>query len=398
MPNISGTKLTVKPETYRQLRIGGLVVGVIAVALVVFGLASRAYSSKELNKWTADQAVTTVAVITPAKNAANRTLELPGRFEAFSTAPIYARVPGYLKNWNVDIGAQVKAGQLLGEIETPDLDQQLLQARADMESARANLNLSESTLKRTQTLLDSKVISRQEFENRSGDFAAKQAQYQSAKANLEHLQVNKGFARITAPFAGTVTARTTDVGALINVGSSASPALFTISDSSKLRLYVNVPQNYSSNIKVGDQAKITVPERQGKTYTATVAASSGAIDAGTSTTRTQLALDNKSGELLPGSYARVNFSLQGVAETLSIPASALIFNAAGLSVATVGADNKVLIKKISIARDLGKEIEINGIEAQDKIIDNPPDGISNGESVQIKAAQIKPAEKPPAKS
>lgn len=395
---MSETKLTIKPETHRQLRIGGLVVGVIAVALVVFGLASRAYSNKQLNQWTAGQAVTTVTVVTPAKNEANRTLELPGRFEAFATAPIYARVPGYLKSWNVDIGTQVKAGQLLGEIETPDLDQQLLQARADAETARANLNLSESTLKRTQTLLDSKVISRQEFENRSGDFAAKQAQYQSAKANLERLQVNKGFSRITAPFAGVVTARTTDVGALINVGSSASPALFTISDSSKLRLYVNVPQNYSSNIKMGDQAKITVPERQGKTYTATVAASSGAIDAGTSTTRTQLALDNKSGELLPGSYARVNFSLQGVAETLSIPASALIFNAAGLSVATVGSDNKVLLKKISIARDLGKEIEINGIDEQDKIIDNPPDGISNGESVQIKATQVKSAEKPAVKS
>jgi RND family efflux transporter MFP subunit len=391
MSNISHTQLSVKPETKRQLRTGGVVLGVAAIALVVFGLASRAYSSKQLNQWTADQAVTTVSVITPTKNAANRMLELPGRFEAFSTAPIYARVPGYLKSWNVDIGTQVKAGQLLGEIETPDLDQQLLQARADMESARANLNLSESTLKRTQSLLDSKVISRQEFENRSGDFAAKQAQYQSAKANLERLQVNKGFARITAPFAGTVTARTTDVGALINVGSSASPALFTISDSSKLRLYVNVPQNYSSNIKVGDQAKITVPERQGKTYTATVAASAGAIDAGSSTTRTQLALDNKSGELLPGSYARVNFSLQGAAETLSIPASALIFNAAGLRVASVGADNKVLLKQITIARDLGKEIEINGIEAQDKIIDNPPDGISNGESVQIKATEKSPA-------
>lgn len=392
MPKFSESQLLVKPETRRQLRTGGIVIGVLAIAVVVFGLAARAYSSKQLNQWTTEQAVTTVIVINPAKKDANRTLELPGRFEAFSTAPIYARVPGYLKSWNVDIGTQVKAGQLLGEIETPDLDQQLLQARADAENARANLNLSESTLKRTQTLLDSKVISRQEFENRSGDFAAKQAQYQSAKANLERLQVNKSFARITAPFAGIVTARTTDVGALINVGSSASPALFTISDSSKLRLYVNVPQNYSSNIKVDDQAKITVPERQGKTYIASVVASSGAIDAGTGTTRIQLAVDNKSGELLPGSFARVNFSVQGVAEALSIPASALIFNAAGLRVATVGADNKVLLKQISIARDLGKELEVTGVEAQNKIIDNPPDGISNGESVQIKLA-----EKPPAK-
>lgn len=396
--SINSSTLTVSSETRRQLRIGGTALGIFAVIVIVFGLAARAYSSKELNKWTSDLAVTTVTVISPEQKDANRTLELPGRFEAFSTAPIYARVPGYLKSWNVDIGTQVKAGQLLGEIETPDLDQQLLQARADAESARANLNLSESTLKRTQALLDSKVVSRQEFENRAGDFAAKQAQYQSAKANLERLQVNKGFARITAPFSGVVTARTTDVGALINVGSSASPALFTISDVSKLRLYVNVPQTYTSSIKTGDEAQITVPERQGKTYKATITASAGAIDSGTSTTRIQLALDNKSGELLPGSYARVSFAIQGAAETLSIPASALIFNASGLRVATVGADNKVMLKQISIARDLGKEIEINGLDAQDKVIDNPPDGISNGESVQIKAAQAKAAEKPPVKS
>ena len=293
---------------------------------------------------------------------------------------------------------QVKAGQLLGEIETPDLDQQLLQARADMESAHANVILADSTLKRIQSLLDSNVVSRQEYENRSGDFTAKQAQYQSAKANLERLQVTKGFARITAPFAGVVTARNTDVGALINVGSSASPALFTISDATKLRLYVNVPQTYLSNIKVGDEAKITVPERQGKTYTANVTASSGAIDAGTSTTRIQLALDNKSGELLPGSFAHVSFAIHGATESLSIPASALIFNAAGLRVATVGADNKVALKQISIARDLGKELEINGLQAQDKVIDNPPDGISNGEAVQIKAGETKAAEKPPVKS
>ncbi|RYZ81706.1 MAG: efflux RND transporter periplasmic adaptor subunit, partial [Moraxellaceae bacterium] len=294
----------------------------------------------------------------------------------------------------VDIGMPVKAGQLLGEIETPDLDQQLLQARADMESAKANLNLSETTLKRMQSLLDTKVISRQEFDNRAGDFAAKQAQYQSAKANLERLQVTKGFARIVAPFDGIVTERNTDLGALINVGSSASPALFTISDVSKLRLYVSVPQTYSSTIKRGDEAQITVPERQGKTYTAKVTASSGSIDAGTSTTRIQLALDNIAGELLPGSYARVNFAIQGMAETLSIPSSALIFNSAGLRVATAGADNKVLLKQISIVRDLGKELEINGVQAQDKIIDNPPDGISNGDAVQIKTAQAKAEEKP----
>lgn len=379
MPNSS--------ETNRTLRTSGIVVSVVAVVLVVYGLSVRAYSSKNLNDWTVEQAITTVAVVTPAKSDASRVLELPGRFEAFATAPIYARVPGYLKSWQVDIGAPVKAGQVLGEIETPDLDQQLLQARADMESAKANMVLSESTLKRMQSLLASNVISQQEYENRASDFDAKQAQYQSTKANFEHLQVNKRFARITAPFDGIVTERNTDIGALINIGSSASPPLFTISDASKLRLYVNVPQNYSAIIKNGDEASITVPEHQGKTFKATVAASSGAIDVGTSTARLQLTLDNTSGELLPGSYARVSFAVQSVAETLSIPASALIFNAAGLQVATVDTDSKVILKQISITRDLGKALEISGLYVQDKVIDNPPDGISNGEAVSIKAAK-----------
>lgn len=381
----SSNQLSTRPETSRSLRTSGMAIGVIAVVFVVFGLSMRAYSSKNLNEWTAEQAITTVAVISPVKSDASRVLELPGRFEAFATAPIYARVPGYLKNWQVDIGSPVKAGQVLGEIETPDLDQQLLQARADMESTKANMALSESTLKRTQSLLASKVISQQEYENRASDFEAKQAQYQSAKANYDRLQVNKRFARITAPFNGIVTERNTDIGALINIGSSASPPLFTISDASKLRLYVNIPQNYSSTIKTGDEANITVPEHQGKTYKAVVAASSGAIDASTSTARLQLTLDNASGELLPGSYARVSFAVQSTAETLSIPASALIFNAAGLQVATVGKDNKVTLKPIGITRDLGKSLEISGLLAQDKVIDNPPDGISNGDSVNVKA-------------
>lgn len=387
MPDLIHSPLSTKPETSRALRTGGIIIGMVAVLLVALGLSMRAYSSKDLNEWTAAQAVTTVAVVSPVKSDANRVLELPGRFEAFATAPIYARVPGYLKNWQVDIGAQVKAGQVLGEIETPDLDQQLLEARADMESAKANMALSESTLKRMQSLLASKVISQQEYENRASDFEAKQAQFQSSKANYERLQVNKRFARITAPFNGVVTERNTDIGALINIGSSASPPLFTISDASKLRLYVNVPQTYSSIIKDGDEANITVPEHQGKTFKATVAASSGAIDAGTSTARLQLTLDNSSGELLPGSYARVSFAVQSTAETLSIPASALIFNAAGLQVATVGQDSKVTLKSISITRDLGKSLEINGLLAQDKVIDNPPDGISTGEAVSIKAAK-----------
>lgn len=369
-------------------RTFGVIVLLLAIgagAAVVIGIISRAHSDEQLKQWTAAQAIPSVSVVHPANDGAITTLDLPGRFEAYARAPIYARISGYLKSWKVDIGTPVKAGQLLGEIETPDIDQQLLQAQADLTTAEANAELAATTAKRWQGLLKSEAVSRQEVDDRTSDFAAKQAMVKAAQANVDRLLATKNFARIIAPFDGVVTARDTDIGALINAGgNSGAPALFEISDTRRLRLYVNVPQSYVASIKLGTKADITVPEHANKTYTATVESSSRSVDVASGTTLVQLVVDNAAGELLAGGFANVSLHLPKNTEALSIPSSALIFDQSGLSVATVGADNKVLIKPVTVARDLGKRIELgSGIVVQDRIIESPPDGIATGAVVKI---------------
>jgi len=376
----SGSKLS-----NRTLRISAVLVAIVAIALVVVGVTTRANHYANLKAQTDKQAVPTVSVGLPVNTSEGAsTLALPGRFEAYARAPIYARVGGYLKNWKADIGTTVKAGQLLGEIETPDLDQELLQARADLASAQANVSLAETTAKRWQEMLTTQSIAKQEVDEKVGDYISKQAIVKAAEANVNRLVALKGFARIVAPFDGSVTARNTDTGALINAGSSTALPLFEISDTRKLRLYVNIPQNYVASIKVGTQAKITVPEHQGKTYTAIINSTSGSIDAASGTTLVQLSVNNAAGELLPGGFANVNLDLPSNTSLLSVSASALIFDQAGLRVATVGPDSKVILKAITISRDFGKTIELySGVAANDRVIENPPDGISNGDLVNV---------------
>lgn len=383
--------------SHHTLRISGIVAALIAAAIVVTGITTRANSNEKLKQWTNERAIPSVSVVTPSNEGAASMLELPGRFEAYARAPIYARVSGYLKSWKVDIGAQVKSGQLLGEIETPDLDQQLLQARADLASAQANVALAETTAKRWQAMLKTDSVSRQEVDDKTGDFASKEAMVKAAQANVDRLLATKSFARIVAPFDGTVTARDTDTGALINAGGGSGPALFEVSDTRKLRLYVNVPQNYVSSAKPGTKANITVPEHAGKTYTATVESSSQSVDVASGTTLVQLAVDNAAGELLPGGFANVSLHLPTNAAILNVPASALIFDQSGLRVATVGADNKVLMKPVTIARDLGKVVELSsGIALTDRVIESAPDGITDGDSVNVIEANQKQAAAPTA--
>lgn len=378
--------------SHHTLRISGIVAALIAAAIVVTGITSRANSNEKLKQWTNERAIPSVSVVTPSNEGAASMLELPGRFEAYARAPIYARVSGYLKSWKVDIGAQVKAGQLLGEIETPDLDQQLLQARADLASAQANVELAETTAKRWQAMLKTDSVSRQEVDDKTGDFASKEAMVKAAQANVDRLLATKSFARIVAPFDGIVTARDTDTGALINAGGGSGPALFEVSDTRRLRLYVNVPQNYVSSAKPGTKANITVPEHAGKTYTATVESSSQSVDVASGTTLVQLAVDNAAGELLPGGFANVSLHLPTNAAILNVPASALIFDQSGLRVATVGPDNKVLMKPVTIARDLGKVVELSsGIALTDRVIESAPDGITDGDAVNVIEANQKQA-------
>jgi RND family efflux transporter MFP subunit len=373
----------------RGLRTVGIVAAVAAVAIVAFGVITRAAERSRLRDWTEAQAIPVVAVSLPASSANSSGLELPGRLEAYARAPIYARINGYLKSWKHDIGARVKAGDLLAEIETPDLDQQLLQARADLVTAQANATLAQTTAKRWETVLKSGAVAKQDVDEKVADQNAKLAMVKSAQANVDRLVAMKAFARITAPFDGTVTARDTDVGALINAGSGSAsgPQLFVVSDTRKLRVYVNVPQNYVPEVPPGTKGTIRVPEHADRSYAATVEASAQSVNAASGTTLMQLLVDNASEDLMPGGYASVHLDLPGNADALSVPASALIFDAKGLSVATVGSDNRVSIKAVTIARDLGKVIEIaTGLSATDRVVENPPDGISTGTEVRIAGA------------
>jgi RND family efflux transporter MFP subunit len=370
------------------LGIFGIVAGIAAVLVVVTGIRAREEASARLRDWTDSQAIPTVAVVLPDARALNATLDLPGRLEAYYRAPIFARVSGYLKSWSADIGAKVKAGQVIAEIEAPDLDQQLLQARADLASQEASAKLSEATLTRRKTLIASNFVSMQEIDERSADLSNKKAAVKSGQANVERLEALAGYKKITVPFDGVVTARDTDVGALINAGGGSGPPMFVISDIRKLRVYVNVPQSYVPAIRIGARAVISMPEYPTRIFEATVEASSQSVDVGSGTTRMQLALDNAGGELMPGGYANVRMSLVRDAVPLHIPASALIFNQDGLRLATVGADDKVLFKTVTIARDLGKDIELaSGISADDRVIIAPPDGIADGDQVRVTGAK-----------
>jgi len=368
----------------RGLRLAGVAAAIAAVVVVATGLVTRAHGDAGLKQWTDEQSIPTVAIVAPGTQGDAATLDLPGRLEAYSRAPLYARVSGYLKSWKVDIGAPVKAGQLLAEIETPDVDQELLQARADLASAKANADLAVTTAKRWRSMVATGAVSKQDADEKSGDADAKLALVKSGQANVERLVATKGFARIVAPFDGIVTARNTDVGALISIGGAAGQELFVVSDTKKLRVYVSVPQTYVPSIPPGTKATITVPEHAGAKYTATVESSSQAVNATSGSTLMQLAVDNANGELLPGGFANVSLDLPRDAATLSVPASALMFDKSGLRVATVGADDKVKLKNVTIARDLGKVIQLgSGLEPGDRVIESPPDGVADGDVVRI---------------
>jgi len=369
-----------------RLRRAGIIGAVVVVAVVATGVVTRANDARKLKDWTDRQAVPTVSVVPVERSAAGASLDLPGRLEAYARAPIYARVSGYLKSWKVDIGAPVKAGQLLAEIETPDLDQQLLQAKADLASAEANAALAATTAKRWQAMLGSDSVSRQEVDEKTGDFTAKQAIAKAAKANVDRIEALKGFTRIVAPFDGMVTARETDVGALINAGSGSGPELFVVSDVRKLRVYVRVPQNYAPSIKPGQVATLSLPEYPGRTFQARVEASAGAVAAESGTTLIELAVDNADGKLMPGSFASVRLDRPGDATALRVPASALIFDDKGMRVATLGADHKIVFKQVTILRDYGKTVEIgSGLGADDQVIESPPDGLVDGDTVRTAA-------------
>ncbi|CAB3762970.1 efflux RND transporter periplasmic adaptor subunit [Paraburkholderia solisilvae] len=380
------------PPRRRLVTVG--IAGIVLVVIVVgAGLAVRASDSRKLTSWTDAQAVQTVSVVAPVKDAQGPTLTLPSQLQAFSRAPLFARVSGYLKAWYVDIGGHVKSGQLLAVIETPELDQQLVQAKADLETARANAALAQTTAKRWQAMLGTDAVAQQDVDTRNGDYAAKKALVDAAQANLDRLVATKGFARIVAPFDGVVTARDTDIGALINAGSGGiGQELFQVSDVKQLRVYVQVPQNYAPIVHNGTTATLIVPAYPDEKFTARVVASADSVNATSGSTLVQLLVDNSEGKLLPGGFASIQFKLPVAPNALRVPASALLFDSHGLRIATVGEGERVVYKRVTISRDLGDSVEIgSGLAPTDRVIDAPPDGLLEGDKVEIATAGKKAA-------
>ena len=371
------------PVPHKFALIGGGF-ALLAIAVVAYGLGSRQAQNARLRDVTEAQAVPTVALVAPSHTENSAGLDLPGRLQAYISAPIYARVPGYLKSWKHDIGAKVKTGDVLAEIDTPDLDQQLMQARAALSVADANAKLAQITAERWQSLASTDAVAKQDVDQRTFTWSANIAQVKAAQANVDQLVAEEGFKRLIAPFDGIVTARDTDIGALINVGAAGGAQLFVVSETSKLRVYVNVPQNYVPSVPPGTKATIRVPEHPDKTYSGTVEASAQAVNPSSGTTLMQLMVDNSAGELMPGDYASIHLQIAGAAHVLSVPSSALIFDAKGLSIATVDANNRVVLKPVSIERDLGAVVELaSGLSPSDRVIQNPPDGIASGAQVRL---------------
>ncbi len=377
-----------KSSSKRPLLVGTLALAV-AAAVVIGGLATRHSQAEQLKESAAEQSVPTVSLVS-MKDVVGSPMELPARIEAWSRAPIYARVSGYLAHWNVDIGAPVKAGQVLATIETPDLDQDLRQAQAQLAVARSNLALAESTARRWQSLVAQNAVSKQEADEKQGDFISKQSNVQALQASVDRQQALKRYTRLVAPFDGVVTARNTDVGALVNAGATASAGseLFVVSDLRRLRVYVQVPQRQVAAIHPGSTARVSVPERPGSSYQARVESLAQAINAGSGTMLVQLAVENPKGELLPGAFATVRFDQAAIADdAVAIPPGALIMGRQGAQVAVLDAGNRVRIKKVTIARDYGNVIQLgDGVSKADRIIDSPPDGLADGDQVKVAAA------------
>ena len=392
------------PPPSRGLRRFGLVGVVAAVAIAAFGILDRRSHEAEVRKWTQEQAIPTVAIITPQPGATVQHLVLPGTVQAWYEAPIYARVNGYLKAWHFDYGAHVKKGDVLGEIETPDLDAQLSAAQAKLNSAKAVVKVREAERQFAQSTYqrwrDSPkgVVSVQEQENKQADYNSSVARLNSATADVDadqgevdRLQALEGFKKITAPFDGVVTARETDIGALINAGSGTGggngPELFRVADLQKVRVYVQVPQQMSAGIRPGLTADLRLPQYPDKTFKAAVATTSSAINLNARTLLVELHADNPDGMLQPGAYAQANFELPSNPNVVRIPTSALVFRERGMEVAIIGAGDKIELKPITLGRNLGTEVEVlKGLALTDRLVNSPPDSLATGDVVRITAS------------
>jgi RND family efflux transporter MFP subunit len=366
--------------------VGGLLLMAAALGVAFWGITTRKVALAEVTQETREMATPTVVVIHPQRGVPQQEIVLPGTMQAFIDAPIYARTNGYLKKWYVDIGTHVRAGQLLADIDVPEVDQQLMQARADLATAEANARLARTTAERYRDLIKSDSVAQQDVDNANGSFEARQAAVESARANVRRLEELRGFRQIVAPFDGVVTARNVDVGALIESGNNAKE-LFHVASVSKLRVFVNVPELSAPAAQPGLTAELTLDEFPDRRVVGTLVRTAQAIDVASRTLLAEIDVDNPNGELLPGSYARVHLKLQREVPTFKLPVSAFLFRSEGVRVAIVGEDNRVVLKPITLGRDFGTEVEVvAGLNGNETIIDNPPDSVESGQVVRVHAA------------
>jgi RND family efflux transporter MFP subunit len=369
----------------------GLGVSALALGVIIYaGIHERAMAASNLGTVTERAAITTVNVVEPKSGAPLEEIVLPGNTQAFSDTPIYARTNGYLKRWYVDIGAHVKQGQLLAEIETPEIDQQLEQARADLQTSEANEQLAQITATRWQNLLKTDSVSKQETDQAVKDLSAKQATVESMTANVHRLEQLQSFERIYAPFSGVITARNTDIGALINAGAGGMPQeLFHMAAVNRLRIYVAVPEVDSEAAQNGARAALSLDEYPGETFQGTIVRNSDAIDLNSRTLNVEVDIDNRDGRIRPGAYVFVHLKIPekstGATASLTIPANTLLFRSEGLRVGVVRGDRAELVP-ITIGRDYGSTVEvISGLKPTDQVIVNPSDSLTTGTPVRVNA-------------
>jgi RND family efflux transporter MFP subunit len=372
---------------------------IVAFILVTWGEVHRVMARSTLRQKTTAEAAPIVVTISPTRSALGEELVLPGTVRAYSEAPIYARTNGYLKTWSVDIGSTVRKGQLLAEIDSPEIDQQLAQAIADLATARANEALANTTDTRWKALLLTESVSKQDADEKDGDAEAKRAIAESAAANVSRLRQLESFKRVLAPFDGVITARNTDVGALINAGESTGSELFRLADTHKLRIYVQVPEPYAAAAKPGLEAELKFSEQASKGYSATTVRTANALDPNLRTLQVELELDNAQHEVFPGAYAEVHFKMVGSASSVRLPANTVLFRAPGPQVAIVDAQHRIQLKSIVQGRDFGGTIEVlSGLNPDDAVVINPPDSIVDGAAVRVSSPPSVQAPKAPAKS
>jgi RND family efflux transporter MFP subunit len=376
----------IKAPSRRSLLTAAAAAVLVASIVVGYGFMNRAQSKQEVVQWTSAQAIQTVALAQPIPGGTHQTLTLPGNIQPFNRAAIFARVNGYVKGWDHDIGSSVKAGQMLASIDAPDLDQQLGQAKATLASVRANHQLASLTASRNDILLQKQIVAQQLADQTSADAKAKEAVVDANEANVRQLEAMQSFKTLAAPFDGVVTARNVEIGQLINSGGSGQP-LFEVSDLHRVRIFVQVPQSFTAGLTPGMKATFEMPQYPGVQFDATLSHVSKSINANSHSMQVELQADNAAGKFFGGSYCNVHFEIPTDSNLVKIPSTALVTGNQGTQVATLDGNNKVVLKSVQLGRDLGDSVEvIAGLTPSDRIINSPPETLATGDAVRVAAA------------